>query len=319
MRKFLISIISIFIGFSAYCAGENVTTSKSYVDSALVPKQDIIEGTNDSPRVLTNTGTAGEYGTKEIYNSTNAYGTQQDALIDAATMNAAVQNAIDSEFQCIEWVDNDPTKDCLLMDVFGSTVNGGTTLPSGYTQLEYIESTGTQWIDTGIKITSSDIIETEFKNSVSLQSGALYGVYKAGESSVFYANRTYYAYDKNNTVVNTRISINTQWHTTIHNFVNGTLQLDDTVVNFRPFAFANNITSRLFSRYYNSYGYNFIGAIRKHKITRNGVVILDLVAAQDSSGNVGMYDMVSRTFFANAGTGEFVAGPVINLYLPTGQ
>ena len=319
MKNFLFILFGVFVFSGAFAAGDNTPTSKSYVDSAIAPKQDTIEHATGAPRVLTNTGTAGEYGTKGIYDANGAYATQTQNLVDAATMNAGVQNAINSEFQCIEWVDNDPTKDCLLMDVFGSTVNGGTTLPSGYTQLEYIESTGTQWIDTGIKITSSDIIETEFKNSVSLQSGALYGVYKAGESSVFYANGTYYAYDKNNTVVNTRISINTQWHTTIHNFVNGTLQLDDTVVNFRPFAFANNITSRLFSRYYNSYGYNFIGAIRKHKITRNGVVILDLVAAQDSSGNVGMYDMVSRTFFANAGTGEFVAGPVINLYLPTGQ
>ena len=120
MRKFLISIISIFIGFSVFAAGENVTTSKSYVDSILVPKQDIIEGTNDSPRVLTNTGTAGEYGTKDIYDSTDTYSGQMDALVDAATMNTAVQNAIDSEFTCIEYNPNDPT-DCWLMDIRGKT------------------------------------------------------------------------------------------------------------------------------------------------------------------------------------------------------
>ena len=120
MRKFLISIISIFIGFSVFAAGENIPTSKSYVDSILVPKQDIIEGTNDAPRVLTNTGTAGEYGTKDIYDSTDTYSGQMDALIDAVTMNTAVQNAIDSEFQCVEYNPNDPT-DCWLMDIRGTT------------------------------------------------------------------------------------------------------------------------------------------------------------------------------------------------------
>ena len=122
MRRFLISIMGALAVFSAYATGENVPTSRSYVDSALTPKQDIIERTTGANQVLTNTGTAGEYGTKEIYNSTNAYGTQQDALVDAQTMNAGVQNAIDSEFQCIEWANpNDHTSDCLLMEIRGKT------------------------------------------------------------------------------------------------------------------------------------------------------------------------------------------------------
>lgn len=121
MSKFLISIIGTLIIGEAFATGENIPTSKGYVDAAVAEKQDKISANNGATQVLTNTGTAGEYGTKEIYNSANAYGEQTDALIDAVTMNTAVQNAIDSEFQCVEWVDNDPTKDCLLMDVFGST------------------------------------------------------------------------------------------------------------------------------------------------------------------------------------------------------
>ena len=73
-------------------------------------------------QVLTNTGTAGEYGTKGIYNATGEYAAQTQNLVDAATMNAGVQNAIDSEFQCIEWLDpNDHSSDCLLFDIFGTT------------------------------------------------------------------------------------------------------------------------------------------------------------------------------------------------------
>ncbi len=121
MKKFLFVLFGVFVIGVAFAAGENVPTSKSYVDSKLAEKQDNIIA-NDTPRVLTNTGTAGEYGTKGIYDANGAYATQTQNLVDAATMNAGVQNAINSEFQCIEWANpNDHSSDCLLMDVFGQT------------------------------------------------------------------------------------------------------------------------------------------------------------------------------------------------------
>ncbi len=117
MKKFLFVLFGVFGIAGAFAAGENVPTSKGYVDSKMAEKQDNIIA-NDTPKVLTNTGTAGEYGTKGIYDSTGEYMTQTQNLVDAATMNAGVQNAINSEFQCIEY---DESGECLLFDVFGST------------------------------------------------------------------------------------------------------------------------------------------------------------------------------------------------------
>ena len=196
-----------------------------------------------------------------------------------------------------------------------STKPTSSTLPDGYTELEYIEGTGTQWIDTGIKITGNDIIETEFKNTSSTGNGGLYGVFALGDSSAFYANGTYYGYDVKNKKVDTNVSVDTAWHNVIHNFVDGTLKLDDTTVEFAPFSFENNVNSHLFTRYYNgTYGYYFSGYVKKHKITRNGVVIINLIPARrDRDGVVGMYDLADSNpetaFHTNAGTGEFVAGP----------
>ncbi len=117
MKKFFVFLFSfVFIGL-AFAAGENVPTSKSYVDAEIATKQDKIAANNGAAQVLTNTGTAGEYGTKNIYNSSNAYAGQSGALIDAATMNAAVQNAIDSEFECVD-------NDCTLFDV-SANINAG--------------------------------------------------------------------------------------------------------------------------------------------------------------------------------------------------
>jgi len=122
MKKFLFILFGLFVIAGAFATGENIPTSKSYVDSKLGEKQDIIPANDGAARVLTNTGMAGEYGTKGIYDANGEYATQTQNLVDAATMNAGVQNAIDSEFQCIEWLDpNDHSSDCLLMDVFGTT------------------------------------------------------------------------------------------------------------------------------------------------------------------------------------------------------
>jgi len=122
MKKFLFVLMDVFVFAGAFAAGENVPTSKSYVDSKLGEKQDTIPANDGAARVLTNTGTAGEYGIKGIYDANGEYATQAQNLVDAATMNAGVQNAIDSEFQCIEWLDpNDHSSDCLLMDIRGTT------------------------------------------------------------------------------------------------------------------------------------------------------------------------------------------------------
>ncbi len=122
MKKFLFILFGLFVIAGAFAAGENIPTSKSYVDSKLGEKQDTIPANDGTTQVLTNTGTAGEYGTKGIYDANGAYATQTQNLVDAATMNAGVQNAINSEFQCIEWANpNDHSSDCLLMDVFGQT------------------------------------------------------------------------------------------------------------------------------------------------------------------------------------------------------
>lgn len=118
MKKVFVFIMGGLILCSAFAAGENIPTSKSYVDAGVAEKQDKISANNGAARVLTNTGTAGEYETKGIYDSTGSYLAQTDALVDAVTMNTAVQNAIDSEFQCVEWADsNDHTSECLLMEL----------------------------------------------------------------------------------------------------------------------------------------------------------------------------------------------------------
>ena len=113
MRKPIVFICALFC-VAAVAMDENIPTSKSYVDAAVETKQDIIPAADGAVRVLTNTGVAGEYETRGIYDAAGQYATQKQNLVDAQTMNAAVQNAIDFEFQCIEYDENN---ECLLMNI----------------------------------------------------------------------------------------------------------------------------------------------------------------------------------------------------------
>lgn len=184
-----------------------------------------------------------------------------------------------------------------------------TALPPGYTRLESIKATGTQYINTELKVASTDIILARFKNTSASGAGGIYGVYKAGESSALYANATYYGYDENNTKVNTNVSVDTSWHETTHNFVTGKLTLDNTETSFSPFTFTNTNNCPLFARTYNNaIGYYFSGEIAYWKVYRNGVLYMSLVPCKDPSDEVGMYDTVNGRFYDNSGTGSFTAG-----------
>ena len=120
MRKIFIFVICIFVGFSNVAIGENILTTQSFVDSAVAQKQDKIPANNGTTQILMNTGTDGSVGTKNIYDSTGSYAEQTDALITAEQFNTAVQNAIDTEFVCISWVNDDPNDECLLVDIRGA-------------------------------------------------------------------------------------------------------------------------------------------------------------------------------------------------------
>jgi hypothetical protein len=324
MKKFLFVLFGVFVIVGAFAAGENIPTSKGYVDSKKGEKQDIIPANDGAPRVLTNTGTAGEYGTKGIYNATGEYATQTQNLVDAATMNAGVQNAIDSEFQCIEWLDpNDHTSDCLLFNIFGPSPQQ--IIPREYTQLEYLESTGLEGINSGVKASPITMIKAKFQIIGTPTKAADYGFLR----SYTLPTSKYYPYLFNRSVdlsVYTSIGgrrTNTITDHDVHTLEirsNGDYYLDETLkaTNIYANSETNDIEIGIFRSKY-SQGYMGSLASRFYHIELdNGEIRRNMIPARRKSDNVlGMYDTVSNTFFENACSGEFIAGPVV--YMPQGE
>lgn len=188
-------------------------------------------------------------------------------------------------------------------------------LPPGYTRYEYIESSGNQYINTLFKLASTDFVMTKFKCASASGVGGIYGIYKTGESSALYANGTYYGYDASNVKVNTGVSVDTNWHETIHAFGYGVLVIDNEYTPFSPFTFTNTNDCPLFARTYNdAVGYYFKGDIAYFKVYRNDLdtLVMDLVPCKSPNNEVGMYDTVNGSFYGNSGTGVFTAGPEVS-------
>ena len=200
-------------------------------------------------------------------------------------------------------------------------------LPTGYTELEYIESTGTQYINTGV-VLGQDYTNTNIKLEYDalINNGAKWqvcgtlgtdGIYIGVNSSdiIYYGTgfndvstgvtnpfvKCKYINDAKNGVIKvTNLSTNTDIVNLTHTPVTKT-----TVLPMILFGFSTSATAispeKMSGKMYNA------------KIYNNNELIRHFIPAKRLSDSViGMYDTVSGAFFTNSGTGDFVAGPVYN-------
>lgn len=200
-------------------------------------------------------------------------------------------------------------------------------VPSAYTQLEYIESTGTQYINTGVVAANDNTFEGEFyKFNEPEISSSPYVPYLFGVAKV--ANDVYtrqqFRYGTGSIGI-------TSWGTS---FARPTL--DATSGNHVFTASASAFTvdgvtwyvpeSTSFPGPGNIYlfAYNLsmagddaaatFSSFRYKRLTirKNGTPIRNFKAAiRKSDSHVGFYDTVNDVFYDNAGTGTFIAGPAV--------
>ena len=205
------------------------------------------------------------------------------------------------------------------------------SLPSGYTRLEYIESTGTQWIDTKVLPAETRILIDAFileKNTGNDHHIASASWAETGKPELFNvmrlrADRTGYAVRYGNgNLRNIEHQGNVFGrHTFNRNFPASpyTAQVDsaETITltpgvvgsiggNLPLFAFRRNNGScsgftsmRLYSC-----------KIWKTTAFEGVPLIRDFIPCKNASGEVGLWDDVNSAFYGNAGTGAFIAGEI---------
>ncbi len=311
MKKIALVVSLLFIGGAV---ADSAPTSVGYVDSQIGALQNKISAV-DTNTVLTTTNTAGEIGQKSIYDATGTYAEQTDALVTAEVANAAVQNAIDNEFICID----ESPEGCLIYQVMGAVSRN---LPSDYTLLQYLESTGEQYIDTGLQLTAdtlditvvSNVEFTDTTSDYSTQSRMFYVSSPHSGVQVYTNNgRLFNQTNDLYILLNTRYNVKTKTTATTRDLVlNGTE---------RPSTYKRSITdnSILYLFGNEEWSGNNAGAKLKlylFKVYKNDVLVRDFVPViRNSDGKPGLYDFVSETFFTNSGSGEFIPGA----YLTTGN
>lgn len=200
-------------------------------------------------------------------------------------------------------------------------------LPSGYTELEYLQSTGTQYIDDTTATTSTnsyfEVDCYQEYNNINAQYG-LFGWINSNDPHPAFGV-TYYPYPgcgfliRSDTVSNYRGtgSITTGRHTvgldsSYRAIFDGTpfgntigAPTASTYAHFGIFAVLGNSGSTLYQG-------NFTGRIYSAIHWKGGAEYRHYYPARRNSDSVlGMYDTVSGTFYTNAGSGTFIAGPEV--------
>ena len=192
-------------------------------------------------------------------------------------------------------------------------------LPNGYTQLEYIQSSGTQYINTGITINATTYKRYRFLFDIGYPSiGGSYWMVNGNSSS----NVIYYF-----GLSNTGLIVYGNGTADVHGSVTATT--GRYLIDFNPaggsykFGDLQNLTGLTFnaprgSQNFYLFAYNKGNGQDMHKerlfsakIYDNGTLVRDYIPCQTSSGDIGLYDQVDRKFYGNAGTGAFIAGPEV--------
>ncbi len=184
-------------------------------------------------------------------------------------------------------------------------------LPLEYQEVEYIESTGTQYISTGAEIFGStnhgiyiDFIPTSFYNYNTIYGSTLDAdtnegwIYSNGGLASRYKSIRYGT--DNNITVNSRIKYElTKEENTLTKIVNGTTIGTGTVSGTSSGVVLLFLSGSDYGKY----------KLFSCKLSKNGEIVRDFIPCIRKSDNeVGLYDLIEGVFYTNQGSGSFTAG-----------
>ena len=209
---------------------------------------------------------------------------------------------------------------------------GAVTLPK-YTQfVEYIESSGTQWINTGFSPTNKNVrIEVTYR-FVSLPTGTnrkyifgesyndgkirlQYAVGSAGHCGIGFGNTfkgdaTFDSYDTNTThTIVCNGGVFSLDGVTSDDWDLSAAPLDTTDTNHPIYLFGHNVN--------NGNPSSYLSSIRLYscKVWDQGELVRDFMPVSLTNGTVVcLYDAVGEIFYYNAGSGNFTAGKDVTAY-----
>ena len=202
----------------------------------------------------------------------------------------------------------------LYLATEGKFIDGDITLP--YIELEYLQTTGTQYINTGILESSVYEFIYEF-TPLQISGGNKYGSYLSGTLDNFTIGgyetltRAYLRY--RGAEKTTNISLSTSKKNTIKLIDNYFTVNGSNLVSITTSSAVGTGSSNIFICSNGSKSRITIGKVYGLKLFNNNQVLLShlIPVIRKSDNVVCMYDKIRKIFVENAGTGTFIAGPEV--------
>jgi hypothetical protein len=205
---------------------------------------------------------------------------------------------------------------------------GAPTPPLPYdAEVEYLESTGTQWIDTGVRdIQVSGGFEMSLTERFTqvISSNYTGSGYTTLTEQMFYALNAssstglYMACNGNVAIANNLSSEKTAWHTCFAKAENGITSYFFDSALVRSFQFISFLLRAFYlftmsNNYFQTNGLIGYQQISATSLSVDSIPVFDFIPVRFTNelgqSEGAMYDRVSGALFRNAGTGAFIIGP----------
>lgn len=187
------------------------------------------------------------------------------------------------------------------------------SLQTGYQQVEYIESTGTQWIDTGyIRNEYTSKIGITFDSSF-YETGwyDLFGDEASHSSRLFLrltSKTSAKIYETRSGGIN--VNINNGINHIVIDLINCKAQVNENTINLNSIG-NSNLNVYLFTQHYNDALSQYTRGARilnMYIYEEDNMVRNYIPCYRKSDNEIGMYDTVNNKFYTNQGTGTFEKG-----------
>lgn len=187
-------------------------------------------------------------------------------------------------------------------------VTPSSRLPEGYAEVQYIQSTGAQYVDTGFKPNQDSRVLIKLSTSET-GSHTVFGADLGWADDGFALGVGFTHYGKETG--------------TISGLNNGSphkVDFNKNIISMdgKPVLTMGNLT---FSVPHNLalFANNRAGGIQEKttmvlyycRIYDGNTIIRDYIPCKNAAGAVGLYDLIGQKFYGNAGTGSFTAGPEV--------
>lgn len=181
-------------------------------------------------------------------------------------------------------------------------------LPEGYTEVQYIQSSGTQYVDTGFKPNQDSRVLIKLSTSET-GSHTMFGADFSWTDDGFALGVGFTHYEKETGTIS---GLNNGSPHEVDFNKNIIFMDGSTVLTMVASTFSVPHNLALFAN-------NRAGGIQEKttmalyycRIYDGNTIIRDYIPCKNAGGAVGLYDLVDGKFYGNAGTGSFTAGPVV--------